>query len=158
MASGSTILPSPDMQALSSAEEVLSSGHEVILTDGTASAPLPAELRTLLADIVRAMRRGQAVTVDALSQQLTTQQAADLLGVSRPTLIKLLEAGAMPYETPGRHRRLRLSDVLTYQQTRRGTQRQAMKELAADAQDAGLYDLAPESFEAALADARRSRA
>ncbi len=53
-----TILPSPDTQALTSAERVLSSGHEVLLPDGTCSVPLPLELRTLLADVVRAMRRG----------------------------------------------------------------------------------------------------
>lgn len=153
-----TILPSMDTEALTSAEKLLGSDHEVLLTDGSSSVPLPLELRSMLADVVRAMRRGQAVTVAPLSQQLTTQQAADLLGVSRPTLIKLLEAGAMPYETPGRHRRLRLSDVLTYQHTRRGQQRQALKELASDAQDAGLYDLEPQTFEAALADARRKRA
>ena len=153
-----TILPSTDTAALTSAETLLGSDHEVLLTNGSSSVPLPMELRSLLADVVRAMRRGQAVTVAPLSQQLTTQQAADLLGVSRPTLIKLLEAGAMPYEIPGRHRRLRLSDVLTYQHTRRGQQRTALKELAGDAQDAGLYDLEPQTFEAALADARRKRA
>lgn len=153
-----TILPSADTHALTLAETVLGSGHDVLLTDGMSLVPLPPELRALLADVVRAMRRGQAVTVAPLSQQLTTQQAADLLGVSRPTLVKLLEAGAMPYQTPGRHRRLRLSDVLTYQHTRRTQQRQAIKELASDAQDAQLYDVEPQTFEAALADARRKRA
>jgi excisionase family DNA binding protein len=54
---------------------------------------LPPELKELLGEVVRAMRRGQAVTLAPLSQQLTTQEAADLLGISRPRLIKLLEEG-----------------------------------------------------------------
>lgn len=120
--------------------------------------PVPAELRAVLVDVVRAMRRGQGVTVAPLSQQLTTQQAADLLGISRPTLVKLLESGQIPFRTPGRHRRVLLQDVLAFGQQRRGRQKAALRELAADAQDLGLYGQAPDGLTAALADARRKHA
>jgi excisionase family DNA binding protein len=103
-----TVLPPADSGGLDAAERMLRGEETVQLSDGHISVALPPELRALLADVVRAMRRGQAVTVAPVSQQLTTQQAADLPGLSRPTLIKLLEAGRIPHETPGRHRRLRM--------------------------------------------------
>jgi excisionase family DNA binding protein len=79
---------------------------------------LPAEVFEVLRDVVAAMAQGQAVTVAPVHQRLTTQEAADLLGISRPTLVKLLEDGEIPYEQPGRHRRVLLSDVLAYRKRR----------------------------------------
>ncbi|MBC7559054.1 MAG: helix-turn-helix domain-containing protein, partial [Dermatophilaceae bacterium] len=111
-----TVLPGQDSALLDAVGVALQEQAPATLTVGDSSVPLPPELRSVLADVVRAMRRGQAVTFAPMSQQLTTQQAADLIGVSRPTLIKLLESGRIPYETPGRHRRLRLSDVLAFQE------------------------------------------
>lgn len=157
-----TVLPAQDSAVLDAAEALLRSEQELSLTGELAgratSVPVPAELRALLADVVRAMRRGQGVTVAPLSQQLTTQQAADLLGISRPTLVKLLEAGQIPFHTPGRHRRVLLQDVLAFGEQRRGRQKTALRELAADAQDLGLYDTAPDELPSALADARRKHA
>jgi excisionase family DNA binding protein len=153
-----TVLPARDTGLLDAAEALLRSEGEVALEAAGQSVALPPELRQLLADVVKTMRRGQAVTLAPLGQQLTTQEAADLLGISRPTLIKLLEQGRIPYETPGRHRRLRLSDVLAFQELRRSEQRQTLKELAEESQDLGLYDAGPETFEAALGEGRRKHA
>jgi excisionase family DNA binding protein len=102
--------------------------------------------------------RSSAPCAGPLGQQFTTQEAADLLGISRPTLIKLLEEGRISYETPGRHRRLRLNDVLTYQAQRRQERRSTLDELAADAQALGAYEEPPEFFEAASSEARRKLA
>lgn len=155
MSRETTVMPAQDSALLDAAEALLGDEAPVSLTGGTKSVPLPPELRELLAEVVRAMRRGQAVSFAPLSQQLTTQQAADLLGISRPTLIKLLQQGRIPFETPGRHRRLRLSDVLAFQKMRRAEQRESLRELAQDAQDPGLYAAPPEDFEAALTEVRR---
>lgn len=153
-----TVLPGQDSALLDAVGAALDEKAPASLTVGSNTVLLPPELRQVLAEVVRAMRRGQAVTFAPMSQQLTTQQAADLIGVSRPTLIKLLETGRIPYETPGRHRRLRLSDVLAFQELRRVEQRDALRALAQDAQDLGLYDAPPETFDAALVEARRKHA
>lgn len=154
-----TVLPSQDVESLEAAQAVLAGDEAVTLTAASGqSVRLPGELRGLLATVVTAMRRGQAVTLAPLSQRLTTQEAADLLGVSRPTLIKLLESGKMPFETPSRHRRIRLSDLLAYQAVRRDEQRAVLRDLTQDAQELGLYDASPEEFEAALSESRAKHA
>ena len=77
---------------------------------------LPPEVFAVLRDVVQAMAHGQAVTIVPVHQRLTTQEAADLLGISRPTVVKLLESGEIAFERPGHHRRVRLADVLAYRQ------------------------------------------
>lgn len=151
-----TVLPPEDAETLAAVEKILRSGSKKleIVGTGSARAALPEELREIITNVVAALRRGQAITLAPHALRLTTQQAADLLGVSRPTLVKLLEDGRIPYETPNRHRRIRLADLLAYQATRRGERRDTLRELARDAQELGLYDSNPEAFEAALAEAR----
>lgn len=83
--------------------------------------PLPAEVYRVLRRVVEVMRQGKATLVAPVGLLLTTQEATDLLGVSRPTLVKLLEDGAIPFEKPNRHRRVRLQDFLDFQARRRRT-------------------------------------
>jgi excisionase family DNA binding protein len=73
-------------------------------------------------------------------QQFTTQRAAELLGMSRPYLIHLLDAGEMPYDLVGEHRRIALRDVLAYAKRRAEARRAALDKMARDAFEAGLYD------------------
>lgn len=91
---------------------------------------LPEEVYRVMVQVVEAMRQGLAVTVSPRSQTLTTQQAADLIGVSRPTLIKLLDNGAIGYTRVSSHRRLRLRDVLDYMERRRAAQYAALAALS----------------------------
>lgn len=150
-----TVLPPKDAEALAAVEQILrSKSAPVTLGGGKAEAELPEELRTLLTNVVMALRRGQAITLAPHALRLTTQQAADLLGISRPTLVKLLEEGKIPYETPNRHRRIQLIDLLNYQAMRRGERRETLRGLARDAQEMGTYDTSAEAYEAALAEAR----
>lgn len=135
-----TVLPPEDDAAFRQivAQLVGDQAPELLMPDGTRIA-LPSEVATVLRDVVAAMAEGKAVTVAPQHTTLTTQQAADLLGVSRPTLIKLLEAGEIPYTTPGRHRRLRLSDVLDYRDRIRHERDRRLDELADLSDEAGLY-------------------
>jgi excisionase family DNA binding protein len=86
------------------------------------------------------MAHGQGVTVIPRNALLTTQEAADLLGISRPTLVRLLEAGKMPYEQHGRHRRIMLADLLTYQEAVRHERRESLRRMAREGQRAGIYE------------------
>lgn len=91
---------------------------------------IPHEVYRVLRQVIEAMDRGLAVTVAPHTQTLTTQQAADLLGVSRPTVIKLLNEGLMPFERNGTHRRILLQDLLSYRERRRREQYAALEATA----------------------------
>lgn len=101
---------------------------------------LPAEVFEVLRGVVHAMARSQAVTFTLVPQRLTTQQAAELLGVSRPTLIKLLEDGQIDYEQPNRHRRVLLASLLAYRERRASERRVALDEMHRIAEEAGMYE------------------
>jgi len=101
---------------------------------------LPPEVFEVLRDVVAAMAKGQAVTIAPVHQRLTTQEAADLLGISRPTLVKLLESGEIPFEQPGRHRRVRLADVLTYRAERSVQVRESLDRMVEIADESGMYE------------------
>lgn len=111
---------------------------ELALADGM-RIPLPPALLDALRDVAGALARGQAVTVVPQHATLTTQQAAGLLGVSRPTFVKLLEDGLIPFTQPGRHRRVQLSEVLAYRERVRQERGRGLDTLAAVSRDAGLY-------------------
>jgi excisionase family DNA binding protein len=114
-------------------------GRLRLLGAGGKELELPESLVRLLRQAVHAMARDRAVTVVPVHKQLTTQQAADLLNVSRPYLVHLLDAGAIPSTKTGTHRRVRLEDVLAYRE-RRDEQRQADLDLLTQlGQDMGLY-------------------
>jgi excisionase family DNA binding protein len=119
---------------------------------------LPAEVYRVLRHVVEALRHGFAVTVMPLTQTLTTQQAADLLGVSRPTLVKLLDEGKIPFDRVGTHRRILLRDLLTYREERRAAQYAALEATAVDIDDEEAVDtVLGELREARRAVARRPR-
>jgi excisionase family DNA binding protein len=120
--------------------------------------PLPEEVYRVLRQVAEVMREGNAISVAPTGLLLTTQEAADFLGVSRPTLVKLLEAGAIPFERPNRHRRVLLRDLIAYQEGRRTKRRATLNQLTEEASEAGLYDGSPEDYSVALEAARHRRA
>ena len=107
--------------------------------DGT-RLEVPAPLFEALVQVATAMARGQGVTVMPQNLLLTTQEAAELLGISRPTLVRLLQDGEIAYEQRGRHRRIMLSDLLAYQEKMRRERRESLDQIAREGQAAGLYE------------------
>ncbi|OYO24513.1 DNA-binding protein [Enemella dayhoffiae] len=103
--------------------------------------PLPREAFEVLLQVHQAMKRGLAIHVAPLNAQLTTQEAAGYLGISRPTLVKLLESGAIPFVKPGRHRYVRIDDLIAYAEQLRNQRAGTLDEMAQGAQEDGLYDL-----------------
>ncbi|HZK04698.1 MAG TPA: helix-turn-helix domain-containing protein [Actinomycetaceae bacterium] len=121
---------------------------------------LPPEMYEVLTKVVSAMHQGLAVTIAPLSKKLTTQQAADLLGISRVTLVKLLNEGRLPYERIRSHRRLLLRDVLDYRETRRREQYDAIEAMSVEIEDEGELEVVLESLKEtrrAVAERRRRR-
>jgi len=107
---------------------VAPSGAALRAPDGT-ERPIPEEIFEVLEQVADALANGRGVTVAPNDMQMTTQQAADFLGVSRPTLIKYLEDGSIPFDKRGRHRRVLLRDVVRFQDEFRVSRKSALREL-----------------------------
>lgn len=99
---------------------------------------LPTFALRLLGEILSELALGNAVRVVPIHAELTTQEGADMLNVSRPHLVKLLDQGALPHTKTGRHRRIKFADLMAYKEQRDHASRAAMNELAAQAQELGM--------------------
>lgn len=109
---------------------VLPSGEEV---------ELHASVVMALQAIMEALGKGSPVSIVPMHRELTTQEAADLLNISRQHLVTLLERNELPYSRPGKHRRLRASDVLAYKRKRQGEMEKGIQELIELDQKMGDY-------------------
>lgn len=114
-------------------------GATLVGPDGEA-IELPAGIHALLVSVVENLKAGNGVSVIPLHAELTTVEAAQLLNVSRPHLIKQIDAGAITHHMVGTHRRLRLADVLAYRDQVDARAEAALDAMAAKAEELGLYD------------------
>ena len=117
----------------------LEDGQSVELTaDGELSVRVPAQALRLFSEVLSLLADGSGVVVLQNDAELTTQQAAEMLGVSRPFLVKLIEEGELPARVVGTHRRVLTADLLAYKKLDDVARRQARDELAARSQALGL--------------------
>ena len=133
-------LPESEEAQIRELNRMLQGGTPALIGADGEKVELPEAVYRLLKDIVRNMQLGRAIVLIPESQQLTTQRAADLLGVSRPYLIKLLESGELPYHKAGSHRRIYLRDLIAYKKRRDAERKEALNRIAREAYEAGLYD------------------
>ncbi|HEX9543456.1 MAG TPA: helix-turn-helix domain-containing protein [Streptosporangiaceae bacterium] len=139
-----TVLPPEHPEGLTGVLALLapeSAGHATLTGPDGTRLELPGEVFEVLREVVAALSQGLAITVAPHQTVLSTSEAAQLLGVSRPTLVRLLESGQIPFDKPGRHRRVRLADLLAYQERSRRRRAALLDQMVADAEEAGLYDL-----------------
>jgi excisionase family DNA binding protein len=140
----------PDQQAqviaLSKALEVIAHApkrgapkFQLVGPSGTA-IPLPESVFFVLERVAEVMARGDSITVVPVGREVTTQQAADLLNVSRQYLVRVLDEGRIPFRRTGKHRRLRIEDVLAFKEKRDKDRRAGLRELSQMTQEFGGYD------------------
>ncbi|NOT68943.1 MAG: helix-turn-helix domain-containing protein [Methylophilaceae bacterium] len=99
---------------------------------------LPGQVMQLLLDIVSEMAKGNAISLVPIHHELSTQEAANLLNVSRPHLVSLLEKNELPHRKVGAHRRVLASDVLAYKASLLDKRNKALDELTAMSQELGM--------------------
>jgi excisionase family DNA binding protein len=133
-------LPQTEHQQVQDLERMLNLGVPALVGSSGERIELPNTVYLVLRRVVELMARGQAITLIPDKQVVTTQRAADLLGMSRPFFIKLLETGAMAHHRVGNQRRVYLRDVLQFAKKRDEERQAALDRLTRDAFDAGLYE------------------
>ncbi|WP_285726065.1 excisionase family DNA-binding protein [Psychromicrobium xiongbiense] len=132
-----TLVPSPEnskeaaqFARLAAQFDAPSVGVPRLVGPDGAAMDIPHDIFAVLLQVAQSLASGQGVTVIPTDSQLTTQQAADFLGVSRPTLVAFLEEGAIPFSTVGRHRRVMLRDLTEYDARARTERRSSLAGIA----------------------------
>lgn len=137
------VAPEEERSTIASIEEYLESkrGRAARLVGPSKDGvPIPSSLRQVLVAAARQLAEGNGVSIMPVTAEVTTQRAADLLNVSRPFVIGLLDKGQIPFHKVGTHRRIRLKDLLAYRRRRDASRRAVIDRLATEAQELGIYD------------------
>lgn len=136
-----------DAEQIKQLEDLLSAttNHPKLVDVNGREIPLPDAVYEALKSMVQAMAAGRAIRLVPTDYELTTQEAAEILNVSRPYLIKILNQGEIPYVTVGRNRRIRVQDLMQYKQKRDATRRQNLNNLTEFLQEEGFYGYDGES-------------
>ncbi len=109
-------------------------------TDGS-HVPIPEPLLRILKQGAAMLARGERITLVPVQREMSTQEAADQLHVSRPHLIKLLDSGAIPFTKTGRNRRVLFADVAKFMEERNRDRRNRLRDLIKKSEELGLYEI-----------------
>ncbi len=121
-------------------EQIRSDSPEIEIAETGEKIKIPLSALKFLTKIVEEISKGNPVSILPIAAEMTTQAAADYLGCSRPHLVKLLEDGEIPYTKVGKHRRVKLEDVVEYKKQMKANQKAALIEMMHADEDLGLYD------------------
>lgn len=127
------------VKALEAAGRVGPDVRPALVAANGARLELPEAMYHVLLQVAETLSSGMGVTIAPMNAMLTSQEAADFLGIARPTLVRILERGDIPMTKPGRHRFVQLRDLLDYQSQQREQTRTTLDELVEDAVDTDLY-------------------
>ena len=134
-------IPESEATQIEELHKLLRGGRATLTSpNGLHQLELPDPLYRLLLRILGDVLEGKPIMYVRDKQELTTQQAADLLGMSRQFLVGLLEKGEIPYYRVGTHRRLTFKDVMMYRKQRDQRRHQSINQMAQQAVEAGVYD------------------
>lgn len=127
--------------ALASAIDRLKTDQpEIEIEETGQKIAIPVKALKLLEDALKAMSQGKPFSIVPVATEVTTQSAAEILGCSRPYLVKLLEDGKIAFTKVGRHRRIKFEDVMTYKQKMKDEQKRHLIDMMNDDDELGLYD------------------
>ncbi len=121
-------------------EELTDRNPEIEIEETKEKIRVPLNALKLLAKILKETSQGRPVSIVPVATELTTQAAAELLGCSRPHLVKLLEAGEIRFTKVGKHRRVRYEDLLNYKKEMKEHQEKLINEIMHSDEKDGLYD------------------
>ena len=121
-------------------EQIKSENPIVEIEETEKKIKLPAKALRLLAQILKATADGKPISLVPIAMEMTTQAAAELLGCSRPHIVKLVDIGEIPHTMVGRHRRLMFEDVMKYKKEMKEKQKNLIIEMMKEDEEYGLYE------------------
>jgi len=130
------------MESYNALEEVLkelSDNPEIEIEETNEKIRIPLSALRLLAKILKVTSQGKPISIVPIAMEMTTQAAADLIGCSRPHLVKLLEKGLIEYTLIGKHRRVKFEDVMSYKKKMKAKQEELLIKIMNADEQAGLY-------------------
>ncbi|MCX3263736.1 helix-turn-helix domain-containing protein [Pedobacter agri] len=113
---------------------------EIEIEESKERIKIPSRALEFLSDILKAMSEGKPISIVPIATEVTTQKAAEILGCSRPYLIKLLEEGLIQFVKVGKHRRIKFEDVVSYKEKMKKDQKQNLIDIMTFDEENGLYD------------------
>lgn len=127
--------------ALASVIEQLNSEQpEIEIEETNEKIKIPLSALKLLGDILKAMGQGKLISLVPMATEVTTQAASEILGCSRPHLVKLLEEGKIAFTKVGKHRRIKFDDIMQYKKQMKQQQKQHIIDIMNLDEESGLYD------------------
>lgn len=132
-------------------EELLKEHGVRLLDPRGQEIEIPPKMYEMMLNVAHLLAREKVVLITPMDKNLTTQEAADYLGISRPTLVKLLEEGAIPFTRTGTHRRVRFENLQRYREITYAEHKRLLDELTQMSEEMGGYDVSPEDIKAFIA-------